>query len=121
MSPPPGGDVARSRLHPRAPLARALRWLIPLRYPVALGATLLTLPAVADAPAARLFLGNLFVLGTPELAVVGLLTPLAAWTAVRTARLVPGLRVSTLGTTEDTDSYIELMRANTRLIVDNLR
>lgn len=88
MSPPPGGDVARSRLHPRAPLARALRWLIPLRYPVALGATLLTLPAVADAPAARLFLGNLFVLGTPELAVVGLLTPLAAWTAVRTARLV---------------------------------
>lgn len=38
-----------------------------------------------------------------------------------TARLVPGLRVSTLGTTEETDSYIELMRANTRLIVDNLR
>lgn len=88
MNLPPGGDAARSRLQPRAPLARALRWLIPLRYPAALGAALLALPAVADAPAARLFLGNLFVLGTPELAVVGLLTPLAAWTAVRTARLV---------------------------------
>lgn len=88
MSLPPGGGVARSPLQSRAPLTRALRWLIPLRYPMTLGAALLALPAVADAPAARLFLGNLFVLGTPELAVVGLLTPLTAWTAVRTARLV---------------------------------
>lgn len=37
------------------------------------------------------------------------------------ARLVPGLRAATLGTTEESDSYLELMRANTRLIVESLR
>ncbi len=76
------------RRAPLSPLARALRWLVPLRVPLALAGALVTLPALADVPAARLFLGNLFVLGTPELAVVGLTAPLAAWTAVRIGRLV---------------------------------
>jgi len=36
------------------------------------------------------------------------------------ARLVPGLHAATLGSTEETNSYVEIMRWNTRLIVDNL-
>jgi ABC-type Zn uptake system ZnuABC Zn-binding protein ZnuA len=37
------------------------------------------------------------------------------------ARYVPGLHAATLGTTEETDSYVKMMRWNTRLIVENLQ
>lgn len=37
------------------------------------------------------------------------------------ARYVPGLHAATLGSTPDTDSYVGLMRANARLLVENLR
>jgi ABC-type Zn uptake system ZnuABC Zn-binding protein ZnuA len=47
-----------------------------------------------------------------------LLQQLAADTG---ARFVPGLHAGTLGSTEETDSYIKMMRRNTCLIVENLR
>lgn len=85
----PAGAGADRRAAPAGrPLADFSRWVVALRFPLALGGVLLALPALADAAALRIFLGNLFVLRTPELAVVAVLTPLAAWTAVSTARVV---------------------------------
>ncbi len=37
------------------------------------------------------------------------------------ARFVPGLHAGTLGSTDKTNSYVKMMRWNTRLIVENLR
>ncbi|MEO8084096.1 MAG: hypothetical protein ABI780_09760, partial [Ardenticatenales bacterium] len=73
------GDVRR--------LGAVVRWAVALRFPIALAVALLALPALAETAGLRLFLGNLFVLRTPELAAVAVLAPLAAWTAVSTARV----------------------------------